>query len=115
MKLTQALLLALTAVKFAQAIPQNNNFNGFGGGNDNGQDDNGQDQNNNNNGDDQNAGQDQNNNNNNGQDDNAGNDGGNAGGNTCLQQANIQEGSASPGDPDAAAGQSDSITYVGLT
>jgi hypothetical protein len=114
MQLTQALLLALATVKFAQAIPQDFNANRFGGGNNGGDtgNNNGGDQNNNggDNGDNGgqdggNAGDDQNNNNNN-------QGGGNGGGNTCLDPNNIQSGSASPGEPDAAAGQSDSLTYV---
>jgi hypothetical protein len=110
MQLTQALLLALATVKFAQAIPQDFNANRFGGGNngDNGQDqNNGGDQNNNGGDNGQDTG---NNGGDNGQGGNQG--GGNGGGNTCLDPNNIQDGSASPGEPDAAAGQSDSLTYV---
>jgi hypothetical protein len=130
MKLTQALLLALAAVKFAQAIPQNNDFNAnrFGGGNNNGGG-NGQDTGNNggdtgnNGGDTGNNGGDTGNNggdtgNNGGDQGNNGGDNGQGGGNNnnggglCLDPANVQDGSNSPGEPDAAAGQSDSLTYV---
>ena len=121
MKLTQTILVALTAFKLAQAIPQNG-FGGFGGNNNN-------DQNNNNN-------NNQNNNNNNGQDTGAANgtdtgaangqgngagngadtgnggNGGNGGNAAVLLDDNIQAASNSVGEPDAAAGQSDSITWV---
>ena len=125
MKLTQTILLALTAFKLAQALPQNNNFRG---GNNDDQNDNNQDQNNNQ--DQDNNGQVQNGNAGNGTDTGAGNgagtgagdtgagaggdtgNGGNAGGNTCLDPANVQDASNSKGAPDPAKGQSDSLQYV---
>ena len=124
MKLTQTILLALTAFKLAQALPQNNNFRG---GNNNDQNDNNQDQNDNQ--DQGNNDQFQNGNAGNGTDTGAGNGGntgagadagdtgagaggGNAGGNTCLDTANIQDASASQGAPDPAKGQSNSLQYV---